>query len=219
MAFELVIFDCDGVLVDSEPLANRTLSACFQDAGFPIDYDTCVANMVGLSLPTCFKMAEAWHGMSLPEDFFDIVQRRTYQAIRDELQPVLGVRAAIEAIPLPRCVASSSEPEKISLSLSKTGLAPMFDGNLYSASQVARGKPFPDLFLFAAEQMGARPTECVVIEDSPHGAAAARAAGMVAYGFAGGGFAAKLADEGAHVFDTMAELPGLLGFAPNQNQE
>lgn len=219
MAIELVIFDCDGVLVDSEPLANRTLSACFQDAGFPINYDTCVANMVGLSLPTCFRMAEDWHGKALPEDFFDIVQSRTYQAIRDELQPVLGVRAAIGAIPLPRCVASSSEPDKIALSLSKTGLAPLFDGNLFSASQVARGKPFPDLFLFAAEQMGVAPGHCVVIEDSPYGAAAAKAAGMVAYGFAGGGFAEKLANEGARIFDTMAELPGLLGFAPNQNQE
>ncbi|MFP6708931.1 MAG: HAD-IA family hydrolase [Alphaproteobacteria bacterium] len=169
--------------------------------------------MVGLSLPTCFKMAEEWHGKSLPEDFFNTVQSRTYQAIREELQPVTGVRKAIEAIPLARCVASSSEPDKIALSLTKTGLAPLFDGNLYSASHVARGKPFPDLFLFAAEQMGARPQDCVVIEDSPYGAAAARAAGMAAYGFAGGGFGAKLADEGAHIFDTMAELPGLLGFA------
>ena len=141
------------------------------------------------------------------------MQSRTYQAIREELQPVTGVRKAIEAIPLARCVASSSEPDKIALSLTKTGLAPLFDGNLYSASHVARGKPFPDLFLFAAEQMGARPQDCVVIEDSPYGAAAARATGMAAYGFAGGGFGAKLAGEGIHIFDTMAELPGLLGFA------
>jgi len=216
MPIELVIFDCDGVLVDSEPLANRALSACFKDAGFPIDYDTCVANMVGLSLSSCFKMAEEWHGKALPLDFFDIVQSRTYQAIREELQPVVGVRAAIEAIPLPRCVASSSEPEKILLSLTKTGLAPLFDGKLFSATQVKRGKPAPDLFLFAAAQMGAAPGDCVVIEDSPYAAAAARDAGMTAYGFAGGGFGSKLAGEGAHIFDTMAELPGLLGFAPNE---
>ncbi|MBT4486663.1 MAG: HAD family hydrolase [Rhodospirillaceae bacterium] len=214
MPFELVIFDCDGVLVDSEPLANRVLSRCFQDAGFPITYDTCVATMVGLSLPSCFKMAEDWHGKALPDDFFHTVQSRTYQAIRDELQAIPGVRAAIEAIPLPRCVASSSEPEKIALSLTTTGLAPLFEGRLYSASQVARGKPFPDLFFHAAAQMGIEPGNCVVVEDSPYGAAAARAAGMAVLGYTGSGFADKLTDEGAEIFDTMADLPGLLGFPP-----
>ena len=213
MSVALVIFDCDGVLVDSEPLANRILSECFQDAGFPIDYDTCTHTMVGLSLQACFKMAEEWNNKILPDDFFDKVQNRTYLAIRDELQPIPGVRDAIEAIPLPRCVASSSEHEKIELCLDKTGLAPLFDGNLFSAHQVARGKPFPDLFLFAAQQMGFKPNNCVAIEDSPYGAAAARAAGMAVFGYTGSGFAEKLADEGAQIFDSMEDLPQLLGFA------
>ncbi len=212
MAPKLVIFDCDGVLVDSEPLANRVLSECFQAVGFPISYDTCVDTMVGLALPTCFKMAEDWHGKSLPDDFFDTVQSRTYEAMHEELLPVTGVQAAIEAIPLPRCVASSSEPDKIALSLDITGLAPLFGANIYSATQVERGKPFPDLFLFAAEQMGISPGDCVVVEDSPYGAKAARAAGMEVFGYTGGGFAEKLADEGARIFATMADLPGLLGF-------
>ena len=213
MSYELVIFDCDGVLVDSEPLANRVLAACFQAAGFPITYHTCATTMVGLSLPSCFKMAEEEYGKSLPPDFFETVQSRTYQAIRDGLQPIPGIRAAIEAIPLPRCVASSSEPDKIILSLNKTGLAPLFDGNLFSASQVSRGKPFPDLFLFAADKMAVAPEACVVIEDSPYGAAAAQSAGMAVFGYTGSGIADKLADEGAHIFDSMAQLPGLLGFA------
>ena len=113
MSVALMIFDCDGVLVDSEPLANRILSECFQDAGFPIDYDTCISTMVGLSLQACFKIAEEWHNKLLPTDFFNTVQNRTYLAIRNELQPIPGVLGAIEAIPLPRCVASSSEHGKI----------------------------------------------------------------------------------------------------------
>ncbi len=214
MSYELIIFDCDGVLVDSEPLANRVLSDCFQVAGFPISYDTCVAEMVGLPLPRCFELAEEWHGKALPEGFFDTVQERTYQAIRDELQPIPGVRAAIEAIPLPRCVASSSELDKIGLSLTQTGLAPLFGDKLYSAQQVPRGKPFPDLFLFAAKQMGVQPEACIVIEDSFYGARAARAAGMDVFGYTGSGFGEKLTDEGARIFDSMLDLPGLLGFTP-----
>lgn len=211
-ALELVIFDCDGVLVDSEPLANRTLAECFQAAGFPISYETCVANLVGLSLPTCFELAKEWHGKAVPDDFFETVQARTYQAIREELQPIPGIRDAIEAIPLPRCVASSSELDKIVLSLNETGLAHFFGGNLFSAQQVSRGKPFPDLFLHAAREMGAEPTNCVVVEDSFYGAQAARAAGMQVLGYAGSGFAREMAEEGAVVFDSMTALPGLLGF-------
>ena len=211
-AHALVIFDCDGVLVDSEPLANRVLSECFQTAGFPITYEICVAEMVGLALPSCFKLAEEWHGKAVPDDFFDTVQGQTYQAIRDELQPIAGIHDAIKAIPLPRCVASSSELDKIALSLSQTELAHLFGANVFSAQQVSRGKPFPDLFLFAAQQMGAEPRDCVVIEDSFYGARAARAAGMAVLGYAGSGFAEELAAEGAQVFDSMTALPGLLGF-------
>lgn len=212
MACELVIFDCDGVLVDSEPLANRVLSECFQAAGFPISYETCVAEMIGLPLPRCFELAEEWHGKSVPDGFFDTVQDRTYEAVREELQPVPGIRRAIEAIPLPRCVASSSERDKIALSLTQTGLLPLFGEYYYSAEQVARGKPFPDLFLFAAERMGVAPKDCMVIEDSFYGARAAKAAGMPVLGYAGSGFARQLADEGAQVFDDMAALPAMLGF-------
>ncbi len=212
MTYELVIFDCDGVLVDSEPLANRVLSECFQAAGFPISYETCVAEMVGLPLPRCFELATEWHGKAVPDDFFDTVQDRTYEAIRRELQPVPGIRDAIEAIPLPRCVASSSELDKIALSLKQTGLLSMFGENYYSAEQVARGKPFPDLFLFAAKQMGFEARDCMVIEDSFYGARAATAAGMDVLGYTGSGFSQQLADEGAEVFDDMAALPGLLGF-------
>ncbi len=116
-----MIFFCNGVLVDSELLANHILSECFQATGFPITYDTCVAEMIGLPLPHCSELAEERHGRAEPEGFFDMVQSRTYQAIRNELQPVPVIRQAIEAIALPRCVASSSEKDKIALSLTQTG--------------------------------------------------------------------------------------------------
>lgn len=210
--YDLVIFDCDGVLVDSEPLANRTLSQAFQAAGFAISYDQCCRHMIGLSLKSCFALAEQWHGKPVPADMFDTLQARTHAAIKAELAPVAGVRAAVEASAGANCVASSSDPFKLRLSLDVAGLLPLFDGHVYSASQVARGKPAPDLFLFAAERMGAAPGRCVVVEDSVHGARAARAAGMDVLGYVGGSFAMELAAEGAREFDDMAALPALLGY-------
>jgi HAD superfamily hydrolase (TIGR01509 family) len=212
MSYELVIFDCDGVLVDSEPLANRVLSDCFQAAGFPISYEICVAEMIGLPLARCFELAAEWHGRSVPDDFFETVQSQTYQAIENSLQPIPGIADAMRAIPLPRCVASSSETAKIHLSLATTDLAAFFGDDVYSAQQVERGKPFPDLFLFAARQMGVAPKDCIVIEDSFYGARAGRAAGMDVLGYSGSGFARQLRQEGAQVFDDMAALPQLLGF-------
>ena len=212
MEHDLVIFDCDGVLVDSEPLANRTLSEAFQAAGFPVSYEDCCRHMIGLSLRACFALAEEWHGRPVPDDLLPALQQRTREAIRAELQPVPGVRAAVEAAAGRCCVASSSDPAKLRLSLDVTGLLPLFDGRIYSSAQVARGKPAPDLFQFAARRMGVAPGRCVVVEDSRYGVQAARAAGMAVLGFVGGSFSADLAAEGATVFDDMAALPGLLGY-------
>lgn len=213
MRYDLVIFDCDGVLVDSEPLANRTLSQCFQDAGFPIGYEDCCANMIGLSLTSCFAMAEEWHGRPVPDDLLATIRRRTREAIQAELRPVPGVRRSVQAAAGRCCVASSSDPSKLRHSLDVTGMLPLFDGHVFSAAEVTRGKPAPDLFLHAAGRMGADPARCVVIEDSRYGVQAARAAGMAVLGFVGGSFAADLAAEGATVFEDMAALPNLLGLA------
>jgi len=212
MAYDLVIFDCDGVLVDSEPLANRTLSEAFQAAGFPIGYDDCCEHMIGLSLTSCFALAEEWHGRPVPDTLLPDVRRRTQAAIQAELQPVSGARAAVLAAAGRCCVASSSDPAKLRLSLDVTGLLPLFDGRIFSAAQVSRGKPAPDLFLFAADRMGIAPERCVVVEDSRYGVQAARAAGMAVLGYTGGSFAADLAAEGATVFEDMAALPALLGY-------
>ena len=215
MTPELVIFDCDGVLVDSEPIANRILVAALAEVGTVIDMERAMARFVGRSMAAVVAMVEAEHGRPLPQDFLERLQARTFAAFRAELRPIPGIREALAAITAPVCVASSGSHEKIALSLSLCGLDVLFRGRAFSAADVTRGKPHPDLFLHAARRLGARPEASVVVEDSVVGVAAAAAAGMIALGFAGdspGGpaLARRLSEAGARVFDRMAALPGLL---------
>lgn len=214
---ELLIFDCDGVLVDSEPIANRVLAEKLTAAGLPITAEACEARFTGLRFRTVAALAEAELGRPLPPDFRESVHESTLAAFTEALRPIGGVADAVQALDLPRCVASSSSPEWIRHALAVTGLLGLFDPNLFSAAMVARGKPYPDLFLLAAERMGARPEACLVIEDSVPGVTAAHAAGMRVLGFAGGGHArspawrAALREAGAElVFDDMRLLPGLI---------
>lgn len=207
----LIIFDCDGVLVDSEPLANRVLIQELHRIGVDMAYAEVCDRFIGLSLERCVRILAEDHGARIPADFIARVQRRTHEAFRGRLQPVAGVREALERIRLPLCVASSGEPEKIRLSLALTGLLGYFGDRLFSAAEVARGKPHPDLFLHAARVMRTRPARCVVVEDSRPGVQAAGAAGMIALGYAGRGNRAELDAAGAAVFDDMRQLPDLLG--------
>ncbi len=183
---ELLIFDCDGVLVDSEPIANRILVTALAEAGLELSLEDVMARYVGRSMASVVALAEAELGRPLPDEFLDRVQALTFAAFRRDLQPVAGVAEALEAVTVLVCVASSGAPEKIALSLSLTGLDRYFAGNTFSASEVARGKPHPDLFLHAARRMAARPESCIVIEDSLPGIEAAQAAGMRVIGFSGG---------------------------------
>lgn len=215
MTPELVIFDCDGVLVDSEPIANRILVAALAEAGHAIDMDQAMARFVGRSMAAVIAMVEAEHGRPLPPDFIERLQARTFAAFRAGLRPIPGIREALAAIAVPVCVASSGSHQKIALSLSLCGLDAAFRGRVFSAADVTRGKPHPDLFLHAARSLGARPEASVVVEDSVVGVAAAKAAGMIALGFTGGGhggpaLARRLGEAGARVFDRMAALPGRL---------
>ncbi len=209
----LLIFDCDGVLVDSERLANAALAQMMTALGRPMTTEEAIGTFTGLSLADVMRRAEALLGRPVPETAGADAGRRLLALFRRELKPVAGVEAAIAALPYRRCVASSSAPERIRLSLEVTGLAPLFDGHIYSAVQVERGKPAPDLFLLAARSAGEDPSGCVVIEDSPLGIEAARAAGMTAVGFTGASHGsadlpAQLAAAGAHaVVDTMRHLP------------
>jgi len=194
----LVIFDCDGVLVDSEPLACRIESELLSELGFSFTADEILRRFVGTSLKDMTAQIEGEHGRPLPSDFGERLTRRTLERFDAELQPIPGVRDAVLALPYRRCVASSSGPERIALSLRVTGLADLFE-NAYSAVEVERGKPAPDLFLHAAARMGASPAEAVVVEDSVFGVQAARSARMRVIGFTGGGHCGP-----GHASDLMA---------------
>ena len=211
MAFEAVIFDCDGVLVDSEPIANRVFAEALSDIGLPTTYEQAVEDFMGLSMTACLAKVAQRLRTAVPEKFLADLTERTHKAFEKELQPVDGIVDALKQISLPVCVASSGEVSKMRLTLGLTGLLPRFDGRLFSAAQVARGKPHPDIFLHAADSIGFLPRRCVVVEDSVPGVQGGMSAGMSVLGFAGGLTPAEeLAEAGATLFYDMSELPGLL---------
>jgi HAD superfamily hydrolase (TIGR01509 family) len=181
----LLIFDCDGVLVDSEPLSCRIDAEVLTECGVPYTAEDVARDFTGVSIKDQITRIEMERGIRLPDDFTERLNRTLFKRFETDLKPIDGVRDAILSLPFPRCVASSSIPERIALSLRITGLADLFD-NIFSSAQVARGKPAPDLFLHAASRMNAHPEECLVIEDSIAGVQAARAAGMRVIGFVGG---------------------------------
>jgi HAD superfamily hydrolase (TIGR01509 family) len=217
VAIDLVIFDCDGVLVDSEVISCRAHAETLTDHGYPITPGEVLDRFLGMSDREARLSIEAELGRKLPDDFEDLLKRAALQRYAHELRPISHVDGAIDAIGLPKCVASSGTHEKIRHGLTCAGLFDRLAPHIFSATQVERGKPAPDLFLFAAERMRAAPGRCLVIEDSLHGIAGARAAGMTVLGFHGGshcrpGCDATLRAAGAHgTFDDMRQLPGLLG--------
>lgn len=212
----LLIFDCDGVLVDSEALACRADAACLTEFGLAISAEEIMDRYVGISLAGMLADLAARGGRALPPALADTLRRRTLAAFEAELTAIEGVADALGALACPVCVASSSEPERIRHSLSLIGLLDRFEPHIFSATQVAHGKPAPDLFLFAAASMGVAPEHCVVIEDSLPGVQAACAAGMRVLGFTGGshcrpGHAERLCAAGAALaFEEMRRLPELL---------
>ena len=213
---DLVIFDCDGVLVDSEVISCRAHAQTLTRHGYPITEDQVLARFLGVSDREARQIVEAEIGRRLPDDFEAQVKAATLQFYAGDLRAISHVGDAIGAIGLPRCVASSGTPEKIRHGLSCTGLYDRLAPHIFSASQVARGKPAPDLFLFAAREMQASPARCLVIEDSVPGITGARAAGMTVLGFHGGshcrpGHADMLLAAGAVMaFDDMRQLPDLI---------
>jgi HAD superfamily hydrolase (TIGR01509 family) len=210
VAAALVIFDCDGVLVDSDRISLRIQAERISALGLPTTYEDCVRDFLGIGMPATLRTIEERLGRPLPEGWEAELDAAVHDAFHRELRPVAGIEAALDAIDVPTCVASSGSQAKMRLTLGLTGLRERFEGRVFSADEVERGKPAPDLFLFAAARMGAAPEDCVVVEDSPFGAAAARAAGMRALGYAADGTGAALAREGAAVFRAMTALPGLL---------
>ena len=214
---ELVIFDCDGVLVDSEVIALRVTRRRLGEAGLRLTDEETRERFLGMRLDSVLRIAEAELGAPLPKEFPDDLSREILTAFAHELKGVERVRQAVKGLRARVCVASSSAPERLRLALRVAGYENLFAPNIFSAAEVAEGKPSPDLFLFAARAMGAAPKDCLVIEDSVAGVAAARAAGMMVFGFVGASHFSR-ADEGADltaagaevIFDDMARLPDLV---------
>ena len=207
---ELVIFDCDGVLVDSEPISCRVMAEVITEAGMPVTTAECMADFMGRSWPDSLRMIEERLGRPAPPGFTEGFRRRRDEALENEVKPVAGIAEALDRIDHDFCVASSGAPEKIRLTLGLTGLLERFEGRIFSAVEVERGKPHPDLFLHAARTLGHEPGRCAVVEDTTVGVEAARAAGMRALGYTALVPASLLAGAGATTFGSMTELPGLL---------
>jgi HAD superfamily hydrolase (TIGR01509 family) len=212
---ELVIFDCDGVLVDSEVISNRVLARLLTDEGLPMTLAETRRDYQGLLLDEIVTRTEQLYGRRLPAGFLDRFQERRAEEFRRELKPVPGAAetvARIKAAGIPVCVATQGKMEKTRLTLELTGLDRLFESRaVFSAYQVARGKPHPDLFLHAASEMGADPSGCVAIEDTPSGVAAAVAAGMRVFGYTADSDAEALRRAGAELLDSLDRLPGVLG--------
>ena len=213
----VIIFDCNGVLVDSERLATAVVSQEFMRVGFPLPPEVIARYFTGRRPADMFAEIETAAGRKLPADFPSRVANATLERFRRELRATAHVTHALSWLRGPKCVASSSSFERIRLSLETTDLIRFFEPYLFSASEVPNGKPAPDLFLFAAAKMRVRPADCIVVEDSPVGVAAAVAAGMTAIGFVGGSHAndhieAHLREEGARVIvGDMRALKSTIG--------
>ncbi|MET8219711.1 HAD family hydrolase [Streptomyces hirsutus] len=212
MRYDLVIFDNDGVLVDSEPISNRLLAGYLTELGHPTSYEDSIRDYMGSAMHRVHDLVEERTGQRLPDDFDAVFHARVFAAFERELKPVAGAADVLEALAaegVPYCVASSGSHERIRVGHRATGLDRWFDDErIFSSQDVGRGKPAPDLFLYAAERMGVAPARCVVVEDSPLGVQAAVAAGMDVYGFASMAPAEKLAGV-TRLFADLRELPEL----------
>lgn len=214
MRYDLVIFDNDGVLVDSEPISNTLLAGYLTELGHPTSYEESVRDYMGSAMHRIHELVEERSGRRLPVEFDDVFHSRVFAAFQAELQAVVGAAEVLKqlaAAGVPYCVASSGSHERIRVGHRRTGLDACFrDEIVFSAEDVGRGKPSPDLFLHAASRMGVAPERCVVVEDSRLGVQAALAAGMDVYGFTAMTPEEKLAGA-VGFFRRMDELPTILG--------
>lgn len=216
---DLVIFDCDGVLVDSETVSSRALAANLTRHGLTLSLEETMATFVGRSMTGVRDTARAM-GAALPEDWIDRIYDDTYAALRNGVDVIPGIPALLDALEgagIAYCVASNGSDEKMDITLGATGLAPRFDGRRYSAHALGVSKPDPDLFLIAAAAQGADPSRCLVIEDSSSGAIAARCAGMACLGYVPAGHPDRLSAEGATIIRHMDAVAAHLGLLPGQS--
>ncbi len=208
---QLVIFDCDGVLVDSERISHQILQAMLRERGVDLSLEETINKFIGTSTRKTIEILEMLIGRAACADFLDLFADLSRAAFAADLTAVPGVEDVLAWLSVPYCVASNGSREKMAVTLGRTGLLPRFSGRIFSADDVVHPKPAPDLFLHAASSFSALPAQCIVIEDTPTGITAARAAGMTAYGYAAMTPADRLRQAGAHaVFSVMSELPALL---------
>ena len=209
--FGLVIFDCDGVLVDSELITNRVFAQMLNEMGIAVTLDDMFEQFVGRSMPQCLEIITKKLGRPVPQQFVAEYQTRSAAALRSELKAVPDIETVLATMRIPYCVASSGTHEKMQTTLGITGLLPQFRGKMYSVTEVAQSKPFPDVFLYAASQQGVVPAACAVIEDTPTGVRAGVAAGMTVFGYCALTPKHRLIEAGAHhTFERMRDLPGLI---------
>lgn len=209
--FQLLILDCDGVVVDSEPIVMRILVEMLHELGVSIEAEEANERFIGTTFARTLELIAQLVGGPVPDDFVPNYRDRTFAALETELKPVPGIEAALDQIAIPYCIASNGPHAKMQRTLRITSLLPRFEGRMFSSADVPRGKPHPDLFLHAARRCGTPPAACLVVEDSASGIAAALAAGMSVHGFCGRAPEVRLRAAGAHgVFSRMSDLPALV---------
>lgn len=209
--FKLIIFDCDGVLVDSEGITSQVFIDMLAELGINITLEEIMNRYVGMPMVDGLAVLAKQYGFTPPTDFVERFYRNSMVVLADQLQPVPGIKAFIGQLQLPFCVASNSHIEKVRAMLSITGLLANFEGKIFTAGQVKNPKPAPDVYLYAAKAFNTDPSYCLVIEDTPVGVSAAKAAGMTVYGYSAITPAERLWDADVHaVFDEMSDLPLLI---------
>jgi HAD superfamily hydrolase (TIGR01509 family) len=208
---ELVIFDCDGVLVDSERITNIVFCSMLNELGLNVSLDDMFERFVGLSMAQYLTLITQMLGKPPPGGFVDELRLRSAKVLREKITAIPGVEQVLGSLSVPYCVASSGDHEKIQLTLGTTGLLKYFKGRIFSVTDVEHPKPAPDIFLFAAQSLGVKPQSCAVVEDTPTGVAAGIAAGMRVFGFSLNVSAHRLQEAGADfIFSDMLQFPQLL---------
>ncbi len=210
--YKCIIFDCDGVLVDSEPIGNQVMVDLANQSGANIDLGYAYENFKGNSLQNCIDQIRELAGGNIPFDFESEYRKQSYEKFRKEIQPIEGIEVVLHNLEVPFCVASSGPENKIRLNLELTGLLPYFEGNIFSCYSIQKWKPDPAVFLWASDTMGFTPNECLVIEDSPIGVEAARRGGFDVFGFTAHDYKNELRKNSTMTFDHMLSLPELLDY-------
>lgn len=208
--YKCIIFDCDGVLIDSESIAIGVLVDMANYLGAKMDFNTSLINLKGKSFNFCRQLISEKIGEPLPIHFEDDYRINTFEAFRKNIQPINGIKEVLKKLEVPFCVASSGPENKIRLNLELTGLLPFFEGNIFSCYAIKKWKPEPDIFLWAAKSMGFKPQECLIIEDSLSGVKAAKAGGFDVFGYTEHDYTNELEKEATKTFNSMDLLLEML---------